>query len=108
VKQLARIERREARLRRIRSKLERQSEIVAKTLQEHHHIGLSQDLYQHIGTFLQRNAGDPAIKVWHPASLVLRKLILFTEFPPKTETASASARAQISEGSWLWPRGRQS
>jgi hypothetical protein len=65
VKQLARIERREVRLRRIRNKLPqvRKVEIVAKTLQEHHHIGLSQDSYEHIGTFLRRNTGDLAVKV---------------------------------------------
>jgi hypothetical protein len=57
------MERREARLRRIRNKLPRNPEMVDKTLQKHHHIGLSQDSYEHIGTFIRRNAGDPAVKV---------------------------------------------
>jgi hypothetical protein len=62
--QLTRIERREARLRRIRAKfVKSQSEPIEKTPQEHHHIGVSQKYYEHIGTFLTKNAGDPAIRV---------------------------------------------
>jgi hypothetical protein len=67
VQQLAQIERREARLRRIKAKLvspgQGWGETVARTPQQHHHIGISQNQYQHIGTFLQRNSGDPAVKV---------------------------------------------
>ena len=68
MKQLSQIERREARLRRIQSKLHNNQppvrrESVAKTLKEHHHIALSQNFYEHIGTFLQKNVGDPAIQV---------------------------------------------
>ena len=65
--QLARIERREARLRRIRAKLasagESQGEPVERTPQEHHHIGVSQSHHEHIGSFLAKHTGDPAIKV---------------------------------------------
>ena len=68
VKQLVQIERRQTRIRRIRSKLhsgrQAQREVVANTPHEHHHIGLSQNQYEHIGTFLQKNANDPAVKVW--------------------------------------------
>ena len=67
VKQLARIERRQARLRRIRAKISKESrvheEVVENTPEQHHHIGVSQKHYEHIGTFLQKNLGDPAIKV---------------------------------------------
>jgi hypothetical protein len=67
VRQLTQIERREHRLRRIRVKLSAAGlfldEPVVKRPQEHHHIGISQDHYEHVGSFLQRNSGDPAIKV---------------------------------------------
>jgi hypothetical protein len=67
VKQLTHIERRIARLRRIRARLsgngQGQNERVGTTPHEHHHIGLSENTYDHIGTFLQRNSGDPAVKV---------------------------------------------
>jgi hypothetical protein len=67
VKQLARIERREARLRSIRAKLadkeQYRNEPVASTPQEHHHIGTSQNHFEHVGMFLQRHSGDPAVKV---------------------------------------------
>jgi hypothetical protein len=67
IEQLARIERREARLRHIRTKIygekPNQSEVVGITPEEHHHIGISQNYHDHIGTFLQQNAGDPAIQV---------------------------------------------
>jgi hypothetical protein len=67
VRQLAQIERQEARLRQIKEKLrmhrQEQGEVVAKSMEEHHHIGVSQRQYYHIGTFLQRNSGDPAAKV---------------------------------------------
>jgi hypothetical protein len=65
-KQLARIERREARLRRIQVRLSRNrntDEKVPKAPQEHHQIAISQNHYEHIGTFLNRTSGDPATKV---------------------------------------------
>jgi hypothetical protein len=63
VKQLARIERREARLRRIRVRNQYTGEKVPKTPLGHHHVGVSQNHYEHIGTFLNRTSGDPATKV---------------------------------------------
>ena len=64
---MAQIERRQARLRRIRRKLPshvlKQREIVTKSPHEHHHIGHSQNNYEHVGTFLQKHTGDPAIQV---------------------------------------------
>jgi hypothetical protein len=70
IKQLARIERREARLRRIRAKLSKEGsgntiEAVGNTPQEHHHIGVSQNQFEHLGTFLRDHSGDPSIKVRH-------------------------------------------
>jgi hypothetical protein len=38
-------------------------ETVGTTPHEHHHIGVSQNHYEHIGTFLQKHSGDPAISV---------------------------------------------
>ena len=35
---------------------------MEKTPLEHHHIGLSQNQHEHIGTFLRKNSGDPAVK----------------------------------------------
>jgi hypothetical protein len=67
VRQMARIERREFRLRRIRARLSGKSkmpcEAVGSAPHEHHHIGVSQNNFEHIGTFLQNHAGDPATKV---------------------------------------------
>jgi hypothetical protein len=66
VRQLAQIERRVARIRRIRAKLASSGRLSEEPVpispQEHHHIGASQNEFQHIGTFLNKNAGDPAIK----------------------------------------------
>ena len=36
---------------------------MPKTPQGHHHIGTSHNQFEHIGTFLNRNSGDPATKV---------------------------------------------
>jgi hypothetical protein len=96
VKQLARIEWREARFRRIRNKLGWQSKFVANGLQEHHHIGLSQSRYEHIGTFLRRNAGDPAIKVRRHAILRVDVLIFFTAFSAEIERIPASSCTGLS------------
>jgi hypothetical protein len=67
IKQMAQIERRQARLRRIRRQLPthmiKQREPVVKSPEEHHHIGFSQNNHEHIGTFLQKHTGDPAIQV---------------------------------------------
>lgn len=64
VGQLARVERREVRLHRIRAKLPRQQrEWTPNTPEQHHHIAVSQNNYEHIGTFLQKHEADPAVKV---------------------------------------------
>lgn len=69
VKQLTRIERRQARICRIRARIMQdrdsacESEQVPNTPQQHHHIGLGQNRWEHIGTFLCRHAGDPAVQV---------------------------------------------
>ena len=66
VRALTQIERREARLRRIRARHPRddeEAERAPNTLHQHHHVGNSQNKHEHIGTFLRRHFGDPAIKV---------------------------------------------
>jgi len=89
VKQLARIERREARIRRIRTRLSHEqrlhSERVGSTPREHHHIGISQNQYEHIGTFLRKNDGDPAIRVQRPLQMIPRSAnaTVYQNFFPK-------------------------
>jgi hypothetical protein len=62
--QIAKIERRQRRLHRIREKCARViKENLPRTLEEHHHIGRSEIQYKHIGTFLHHHSGDPATKV---------------------------------------------
>jgi hypothetical protein len=76
--QLARIERRKARLRRLRQKLSSQHvqdmdvehprpqanvDSATTDATRHHHIGVSETLAEHIGTFLRNHSGDPAVKV---------------------------------------------
>lgn len=70
VKQMAQIERRQARLRNMRSTLTSsaalsvaQPDVVALDPQSHHNIGKSENEPEHIGTFLNTNRGDPAIVV---------------------------------------------
>lgn len=59
------MERREARLRSLRGQHFPRAEDAVHTqdFESHHHMGKSQKEYDHIGTFLANNSGDPAIKV---------------------------------------------
>lgn len=68
--QMTRIERREARIRRIREQLRmpitgksKRSSTSGKALKHRYLIGDSEHVYRHIGTFLRSHDGDPAIKV---------------------------------------------
>jgi hypothetical protein len=67
IKQLTQIERRQARIRRIRERCQKEgrstSEKVASTVDSHHVIAKSQNHPESIPIFLQKNAGDPAVKV---------------------------------------------
>jgi hypothetical protein len=67
VKQLTRIERRQARIRRIGDKIVHRPHIeiaeLARSPCVHHHIGATQKFPVHIGTYLISHEGDPAIKV---------------------------------------------
>jgi hypothetical protein len=71
IKQMTRLERRQNRLRHIRDKLGTQKVVMEDeaastgTPDLHHYIGKSQNTPLHIGTYLQRYANDPAIKVSH-------------------------------------------
>lgn len=63
------IERREARIRRIREKIYGKAERAVKEAvpegpEVHHHIGTSQNIYEDIGIFVRQNTGDPAVKVF--------------------------------------------
>jgi hypothetical protein len=64
-KQMARIERREARIRRIRQRnfttQDSEKEKVASCPEAHYVIGKSQKLPWDVSQFVQRNLGDPAI-----------------------------------------------
>lgn len=65
---MAQIERRQACLRKMRSKLGKPKnpaihDSVALDPQSHHHIGKSENEPEHIGTFLKMHQGDPAIMV---------------------------------------------
>jgi hypothetical protein len=66
-KQLTQIERRQARLRHLRARHQKAGtpprEEVAATPDMHHVIGKSQNYPENIPLFLQKHAGDPAIKV---------------------------------------------
>jgi hypothetical protein len=67
IKQLTQIERRQARIRRIRARHQQAGtparEEVAFTAEAHHVIGKSQNYPENIPNFLQKYAGDPAVKV---------------------------------------------
>jgi hypothetical protein len=63
---MTRIERRQARIRRIKSKMvtnRAEVEDVATSPEAHYHIGSSQNRHEHIPTFLHQHEGDPAIQV---------------------------------------------
>jgi hypothetical protein len=67
LKQITQIERRQTRLRRIRTRYRKAgkplAEDVATSIEAHHVIGVSQNFPDTISVFLQKNRGDPAIKV---------------------------------------------
>jgi hypothetical protein len=60
---MAQIERRQARIRLIRQKLDARKEHVSQEPEAHHHIGVAENHPQHFGSFLRAHTGDPAIKV---------------------------------------------
>ena len=76
IPQLAAIERRQARIRRIRMRQEVLSatDPTPETLEHHHAIGKSQNDPQDINKFLQDNSDDPAAKVAPLSSLITTKL----------------------------------
>lgn len=65
LKQITSIERREARLRSLRSHYSPKAEdaIHTQDFESHHVMGRSQNEYHHIGVFLANNSIDPAVKV---------------------------------------------
>lgn len=71
MKQITNIERREARLQSLRARNFPKAEepILTDDFEAHHHMGKSQNEYEHIGTFLSQNVSDPAVKVSKPPLL---------------------------------------
>ena len=67
LRQMTQIERRQARLRRIRARHRMAGkpldEVVATTPEAHHSIGISQNHPENVTLFVQNHMGDPAIKV---------------------------------------------
>jgi hypothetical protein len=70
---MTQIERRQARIRRIRTQFQKTrntvDEDVAISEEAHHVIGVSQNFSENIPLFLQKNGSDPAVKVVvHPTN----------------------------------------
>ena len=67
VRQMTQIERRQARVRRIRARNFKvnkpETENVPRDPDTHHHIGKSQNEPEHVSLFVQKYEGDPAVKV---------------------------------------------
>lgn len=107
MKQLAQIERREARLRRINAKKPSSqrfrrlhgSRAISKrkriSPEDHHFIGISENFHEHLGTFLRLRSGDLAIQVRLDIDLKkVARAYTLPGFLPKakaTHTASHSA-----------------
>jgi hypothetical protein len=64
---MTQIERRQARLRRIRARYRKAGKVldedVATSTEAHHVIGVSQNFPENIPVFLEKNRKDPAVKV---------------------------------------------
>ena len=81
IRQLARIKRRQARIRRIReaSKAVTPAEVVPNIPNEHYNIGKSQHLPIDLNSFVRKNMGDSAITVG--ATNLIIFWASFSEFP---------------------------
>ena len=95
VKQITQIERRQARIRRIKHKLastRAQAEDVATDPNVRYHIGSSQSRHEHVGTFLRQTEGDPATNVG--IFLCLSEVLFMSvlEFLTQAEVAPSSPR----------------
>lgn len=89
VRQLTQIERRQARLRRIKQHQQRQasrSEVNETVFDPklHHHIGQSEKIYDDFGQYLRNHAKDPAIKVIH---ILLRRTTIILTYKPGLPTS---------------------
>ena len=68
IKQMAKIKWQEICIHHVQAKLcmpikVKNSNTTGKALKHCYHIGESENTYEHIGTFLRNNAGDPTVKV---------------------------------------------
>jgi hypothetical protein len=83
---MTQIERRQARIRRICKRLQNTgnflTEDIARTAEGHHNIGKSQNFPENIYSFLQKNNGDPAIKVvFYAVMIPIFSLIVMQPIP---------------------------
>jgi hypothetical protein len=97
IKQLTQIERRQARIHRIRQNLDGRHSIkdsdIAVSPDVRYHVGSTQNHPENIPLFLQKHAGDPAIKVSHfiaASQLQISHTQVQTEFCPSLESTSSS------------------
>lgn len=104
VKQLTRIERRQARIRRIGDRTVHRPHIEISELatrpEAHHHIGLTQKYHLHIGSYLRSYKGDPAIIV----STMMNRQEFFntlSEFSSETEESSIASHQYVERFSGL-------
>jgi hypothetical protein len=87
VQQLAKIERRQARIQRIGQRLSKASSSIEDVPQDpkaDYQIGQSDKHPQDIGAFLRSRAGDPAVKVYSGIPQSLNPLKSLQGFFPKT------------------------
>ena len=104
---MAKIERRQAQLRRIRARNfangKPEKETVAISPESHHSIGKSENQHEHIGLFARRNSGDPAVKV-RPQSedIIMLSSLAGTGFHTQIETASAASNQDRSCGEFYY------
>lgn len=111
IKQLTQIERRHARLQRIKQKEKTlrppseppssrtlsTSEVheAAITPEQHHHIGKSENIYEDIGAFLRNNADDPAIKVGYPSVINQYSNLLGPGLSPEVKVTHSPSHRKL-------------
>lgn len=106
VRQLTQIERREARLRRIKQRHQAgvprtDAHEIANDPKLHHHIGQSEKIYDEFGQYLRNHTGDPAMKVSNLFDVMVIILRCYAGFPTQIKrTHSYSPRAEYRRIAW--------
>ncbi|KAF7974005.1 hypothetical protein HWV62_13627 [Athelia sp. TMB] len=103
LRQLAQIERRQARIRAIRAAIDEEraklllQEPVPKDPQKHHSIGNSENVYEDIGKLLSTGSGDPALKDFRPKlqEHLLSRILADDDGLNKETTQSSGGRNRI-------------